>query len=471
MPAPETTLRALAAGASDRAALLAPGREPLSFAALEALLVEATGALAAFGVRAGDRVALVTSNGPEAATAFLSIACVATCAPLNPAYRASELDWYLGDLRARAVVVAAALDSPVREVAARRGIPVIELAGDGRAAGAFRLRGVPDPVRAAAPHGDDVALVLHTSGTTGRPKLVPLSHRNLVASARRIARHLRLGPDDRCLNVMPLFHIHGLVGALLSSLSAGASVACTAGLDAPAFFDHLRTLGASWYTAVPTMHQAVLARARIEPNAAAGVALRLVRSASAPLAPPVLAELERLFSAPVLEAYGMTEGSHQICANPLPPAARKPGSVGLPAGPEVSVRGPDGSALPALARGEVCMRGDSVTVGYADNPEANEAAFRGGWFHTGDEGYFDADGYLFLTGRIKEMINRGGEKIAPPEVDAVLLSHPSVAEAATFPVPDERLGEEVAAAVVLRAGAVASAGELRAFSAERLADF
>jgi acyl-CoA synthetase (AMP-forming)/AMP-acid ligase II len=301
--------------------------------------------------------------------------------------------------------------------------------------------------------------------------MVPLSHRNVLASARHIRQTLQLGPEDVCLNIMPLFHIHGLMAATLASLAAGGQVSCTPGFNALKFFAWLDEVRPSWYTAVPTMHQAILARAERNQDVVARTRLRFVRSSSASLPPQVMVELERVFRAPVIEAYGMTEASHQMASNPLPPRQRKPGSVGLAAGPEVAVMDEVGALLPPDVVGEVVIRGPNVTRGYEANPEANAKAFTNGWFRTGDQGVLDAEGYLRLTGRLKELINRGGEKISPLEVDEVLMDHPAVQQVVTFAMPHEKLGEEVAAAVVLRDGKSATERELRDFAAMRLADF
>jgi acetyltransferase-like isoleucine patch superfamily enzyme/acyl carrier protein len=299
---------------------------------------------------------------------------------------------------------------------------------------------------------------------------VPLTQCNLSTSARNIARTLQLGPQDRCQNIMPLFHIHGLIGALLSSMSAGASVVCTPGLDVDKFFAWLDEFQPSWYSAVPTMHQAVLTRTAQHQELLARRPLRFIRSSSASLPPPVMAELERVFGTQVIEAYGMTEASHQMTSNPLAPSPRKPGSVGMAAGPDVAVMDAEGNLLPAGEIGEVVIRGGNVTRGYQNNEAANQTAFTNGWFRTGDQGRFDEEGYLFLSGRLKELINRGGEKIAPREVDDVLLAHPGVAQALTFAVPHPTLGEDVAAAIVAKSKDV-TAAELRAYAAERLAEF
>ena len=475
----QTLSTVMARGEATAPAIGAPGRTPLTHAGLRSLTHRTVAALNTLGIGRGDRVAIVLPNGPEMATAFLSIGCGATTAPLNPAYRADEFDFYLADLSPRALVILEGMDSPSREVAAARHIPIISLVPDGDGpAGAFTLRSEAAPAvsQAAVTTGfaeaDDVVLVLHTSGTTARPKIVPLRHRNVAASARNIGRVLQLTPDDVCMNIMPLFHIHGLIAATLSSIAAGASVNCTPGFNALHFFRWFDEVRPTWYTAVPTMHQAILARASRHPESLKTSRLRCIRSSSASLPPQVMQALEMTFGVPVIEAYGMTEAAHQIASNPLPPAPRFAGSVGLAAGPEIGIMDEAGQLLPPGAFGEVVIRGDNVTSGYENNPSANASAFTNGWFRTGDQGTLDAQGYLRLTGRLKELINRGGEKISPLEVDEALMHHPAVAQAVTFAMPHEMLGEEVAAAIVLREGAAeTSEREIRDFVAERLANF
>jgi acyl-CoA synthetase (AMP-forming)/AMP-acid ligase II len=478
--APGTIASLLLGGASEAAAIGAPGRAPLSFRGLRALAERTGAALNAAGVGRGDRVAIVLANGPEAASAFLAVACHAVTAPLNPAYRPEEFAFYLSDLQARALIVQQGAETPARAVAAEQGIPIFELVPDRPFAGAFTLvppsaiTGAPGLVGPAwgGPVGaDDVALVLHTSGTTARPKIVPLTQANLVASARHIGRTLELGPSDVCLNIMPLFHIHGLIAAVLSSVAAGGSVVCTPGLSGFRFFTWLREVRPTWYTAVPTMHQALLDLAPRFKDVIAAGRLRFIRSSSASLPPAVMTALEDTFGVPVVEAYGMTEATHQMASNPLPPAPRFAGSVGLAAGPEIAVMDADGGLLPAGSIGEVVIRGANVTPGYENNPAANAAAFHDGWFRTGDEGVLDGDGYLRLTGRLKEIINRAGEKIAPIEVDNVLMEHPAVRQVVTFAMPSRIFGEDVAAAVVLHEGAEANGEVLRSFVAGRLAAF
>ncbi|MDE2333763.1 MAG: AMP-binding protein [Rhodospirillales bacterium] len=476
---PTTIESLLARGEASAPAIAAtadagPARPPLTYAALRELAGATLASLNAMGIGRGDRVALVLPNGPEAASTFVTVACAATTAPLNPAYRADEFAYYLDDLGAKALLIARGHASPARAVATERGIPIVEVV-PGAAAGSFTL--VPErPLAAtAAKPGmagpDDIALVLHTSGTTARPKIVPLSHRNVTASARHIGASLALSPDDACLNIMPLFHIHGLIAAVLSSLGAGASVICSPGFNAFRFFSWFAAARPSWYTAVPTMHQAILPLAARHREAIAAGRLRLIRSSSSSLPPQVMEELERTFSVPVIEAYGMTEAAHQMASNPLPPAARHAGSVGRSAGPEIAIMNDAGEILPPGALGEVVIRGPNVTAGYDNNPEANAKAFTHGWFRTGDQGTLDEHGYLRLTGRLKEIINRGGEKVSPLEVDAVLMDHPAVAQVVTFAMPHDKLGEEVAAAVVLREGQTLEEAALRDFAAQRLAAF
>ncbi len=464
----------LARAAPEGRAIGAPGRPWLAHGALGELARETVAALNAMGIGRNDRVAIVLPNGPEMAASFVAIASGATTAPLNPSYKAEEFDFYLADLHARALVILEGMDSPARAVAAARGVPVLDLR-PGEAAGAFTLHpAVPltgTPAHAGPAQADDVALVLHTSGTTSRPKIVPLRHVNVTASAFHIGRTLRLAPDDRCLNIMPLFHIHGLMAATLASLGAGASVCATPGFNAFRFFAWFEEVRPSWVTAVPTMYQALLPYAERNREIIARGRLRLLRSSSASLPPQVMTALEAAFGVPVIESYGMTEASHQMASNPLPPAPRYAGSVGLAAGPEVAIMNDAGALLPSGERGEVVIRGRNVTAGYEANPEANAKAFTNGWFRTGDEGWLDAAGYLRLSGRLKEIINRGGEKVSPLEVDAVLMEHPAVQQVVTFAMPHDKLGEEVAAAVVLREGTSCDEAGLRDFAAARLAAF
>ena len=473
----DTIARLLAPHPEDAPAIGAPGRDWLRYGALRDLAERTAKALRQAGVGAQDRVAIVLANGPEMATAFVTIAQAATTAPLNPAYREEEFAFYLEDLGAKAIVVAQGYDGPALAAAEKAGLTVIRLqTDDGRPAGDFTLHaeGETAPAPEGSPGADDVALILHTSGTTSRPKIVPLRQGNVAASARNVGVSLALTPDDRCLNVMPLFHIHGLIAAVSASLAAGGSIWCAPGFDALKFFGWLGDADPTWYTAVPTMHQAILSRAGRNADAIAATRLRFMRSSSASLPGPVMTKLTETFGVPVIEAYGMTEAAHQMCSNPLPPRAQKPGAVGVAAGPQVRTAHEAEDRL-VEGTGEVVISGPNVTPGYEGNPDANAKSFFQAegkrWLRTGDQGAFDDEGYLCLTGRLKEIINRGGEKISPLEVDGVLSDHPAIAQVVTFAVPHPKLGEEVAAAIVLQDGAEVTERDVRDFAAERLADF
>jgi amino acid adenylation domain-containing protein len=467
-------IRARAERAPEAVAIRAPGCCALTYGGLLEQVNGVVKFLQGGGISPGDRVGIVLPNGPEMAVALLGIAGAAVCAPLNPASSAGEFEFYLSDLNLTALIVQARMSSAASAIAEKHGIPVIELLPRlERAAGIFTLRGDGRSVilRHRFPQADDVALILHTSGTTSRAKLVPLSHDNLLASASSIAASLHLTEADSCLNVMPLFHIHGLVGALLSSVLAGASVICTPGFDSERFFAWLDMLAPTWYTAVPTMHHAVVARARSNPELVKGHSLRFVRSSSSAMPLRVMQELEERFHVPVIEAYGMTEAAHQMSSNPLPPGQRKLGSVGMAAGPEVSIMDELGNLLSPGRVGEIVIRGANVTSGYLNSPQSNDESSEHGWFRTGDQGYLDTDEYLFITGRLKEIINRGGEKIAPREVEDIILHHRAIAEAIAFAVPHETLGQDIAAAVVPRENANVTESEIQRFVASQLSAF
>jgi acyl-CoA synthetase (AMP-forming)/AMP-acid ligase II len=476
MEEPETFSLLLSRGEAGATAIGAPELAPLAWGGLRDLASRTIDDLNAMGIGRGDRVAIVLRNGPEMAAAFVCMAAGAATAPLNPGYRQDEFDFYLGDLQPKALVVEAGVDSPARKVAAKQSIPLVELHPQTSAgAGSFRLEppaGLRGRAQSPGPgQPDDLALLLHTSGTTARPKLVPLSQSNLAASARHIATTLALSPADVCLQIMPLFHIHGLVAGVLSSLSAGAQICVTPGFNALRFFHWLDEIHPTWTTGVPTMHRAILGRADRNKEILARRRLRLIRSSSASLRPRLMAELEQAFNAPVIESYGMTEASHQMASNPLPPRPRKPGSVGVAAGPEIAIMSDSGGLLPRGESGEIVVRGRNVTSGYVNNPEANAKAFVNGWFRTGDQGSLDEEGYLRISGRLKELINRGGEKVSPLEVDDVLMDHPPVQLVLTFGIPHETLGEEVGAAVVLKEGKTATERELRDFAEKHLAHY
>lgn len=422
------------------------------------------------GLQPGDVVAIVLPNGLENLSCFLAVTRARlVAAPLNQAYKAEEFRFYLEDAGAKAVIALAEAHA-IHDVAADMGLPLWKADRDSH--GAVRLQGEKLPASASAvpepPVAGDVALFLHTSGTTSRPKGVPLSHGNLMTSIQNIANHYQLSGADTGLIVMPLFHVHGLIGATLSSLWAGSTVVMPPRFSAGQFWPAVQQQRVTWYSAVPTIHQVLLSRADAD-NAPRQAGFRFIRSCSSALAPATMQQLEERFGAPVLEAYAMTEAAHQMTSNPLPPASRKPGSVGRGTNVAVAIMDEAGNLLPAGSQGEVVVRGRNVTRGYHNNPEANAAAFTNGWFRTGDRGIQDADGYLTLIGRIKELINRGGEKISPLEVDAALLCHPAVAEAAAFGAPCPKYGEEVHAAVVPRGDV--SVADLQSHCGQRLADF
>ena len=469
MAATNGTLNAvLEGGTADASAIVVPNGLQLSYSALSEQVERTADSLAGFGLGRGDTIAFVLSNSIETVVLFLAAATVGTAAPLNPAYKEEEFRFYLEDTGAKALVVRPGESEP-----ARRALPqaakLIEAAINER--GAITLTGNGQSRRSASsPTPDDIALVLHTSGTTSRPKQVPLRHRNLNYSALNIARTYSLEPSDVALCVMPLFHIHGLMASTMATLSAGGTVVVPPKFDPMTFWQAAEAHRATWYSAVPTIHQMLLMRNRGERPAGA-TRLRFIRSSSSALSRATMRDLESRFGAPVVEAYGMTEASHQMASNPLPPRERRPGTVGVETGIEIAIMAEDDGAaiLKPEQHGEVVIRGSSVIDGYAHNPDANKQAFTDGWFRTGDQGHISPDGYLSLVGRLKEMINRGGEKIAPREIDEVLLQHPAVGEAVAFGVPHERWGEEVAAAVVLKGDV--SEKELLAFARERLADY
>jgi acyl-CoA synthetase (AMP-forming)/AMP-acid ligase II len=469
MSQPNTLLELIQVAPAERTAVLIPETGiRVTYQRLRDQVIEMANALTSMGIQKGDRVATYLPNGLSTVVSFLAASIAGTAAPLNPGYREDEVAFYLEDTNAKVLLCPPEGAESARKAAETRGVPVDSLKMD--ESGYVRIVGASHHKTAAPPSPDDVALVLHTSGSTGRPKRVPIKHRNIAASAHNIVAHYSLSPDDVSLCVMPLFHVHGLVASTLSTFLSGGTVVIPAKFNALSFWRTVRDSKATWYSAVPTIHNLLLSRAGSErPEGAEG--LRFIRSCSASLPPEMMARMERVFDVPVLEAYGMTEASHQMASNPQPPAARKPGSVGPGTGVKIGIMDEGGSLLDPEARGEVVIQGPNVVSGYENNPEANAKSFINGWFRTGDQGFLDQDGYLTLTGRIKELINRGGEKIGPREIDEVLLSHPEVAEAVCFGVPHPGWGEEVEAAVVLKEGATATAADITTFCKDRLADF
>jgi acyl-CoA synthetase (AMP-forming)/AMP-acid ligase II len=466
--APTTLLDLLDRHPETRTAVIIPEHDlRITYGALKQQVTSMAAGLAAAGISSGDRVGMALSNGLPMIVSLLAAGSAGTAAPLNPAYKEDEFRFYLDDTNARVLLLPPDGGDEARRAAGDR-VPILTVDMD--AAGTVRLDGVEGGATVEAPDADRVALILHTSGSTGRPKRVPLTHANLTISAGNVARSYDLTADDVSLCVMPLFHVHGLVASTLATLATGGTVVVPAKFSPLSFWRVARDHGVTWYSAVPTLHQLLLARADPKAGRPAGAErLRFIRSCSASLPPQVMQDLEQSFGVPVLEAYGMTEAAHQMSSNPLPPGVRKPGSVGQGTDVRISIMDGEGRHLPQGARGEVVIQGPNVIRGYENNPDANATSFVDGWFRTGDQGYLDEAGYLTLVGRIKELINRGGEKISPREIDEVLLSHPAVAEAVCFGVPHPTWGEEVEAAVVLRQDATEAA--LLAFCKERLADY
>ncbi|MGA9304840.1 MAG: acyl--CoA ligase [Candidatus Sulfotelmatobacter sp.] len=417
----------------------------VTYDSLRRQVLEMANALASAGIRRDDAVAIALPNGLPAIVSFLAASIAGKAAPLNPAYPYEEFHFFLGDTNARILLCPAVGAEFARTAAADLKIPVLSVEMDER--GNVHLTGASTGVTATNPTADDIALILHTSGSTGKPKRVPLRHFNLAVSSANIANTYSLSEEDVSLCIMPLFHIHGLIASTMATLLSGGAVVVPTKFNALSFWRTVREHRVTWYSGVPTMHQLLMARTHHKP--AEADTLRFIRSCSAPLSPELIHKIENEFGVPFVEAYGMTEASHQMTSNPLPPRHRKAGSVGVGAGLRVRIMDKAGNSLENNQRGEIAIQGANVFRGYENNPEANARAFVNGWFRTGDQGFLDDDCYLHLTGRIKDIIIRGGENIAPHEVDEILLRHPAVAAAVTFGCAHPTLGEEVAAAVVL----------------------
>ncbi|KAL4324393.1 hypothetical protein GQ457_11G023760 [Hibiscus cannabinus] len=470
-------LNKAAAEFPNRRALSVSGKFDLTHAQLKHLIDHAASLLVASGILPGDVVALTFPNTVELVIMFLAvIRCRATAAPLNSAYTAEEFEFYLSDSESKILLIPGEGIKAAEAAASKLNIPFVSaILPDENSK--MTLSSNPDSnldsVHQLVNDPADVSLFLHTSGTTSRPKGVPLTQLNLGTSVLNIKSVYELTESDSTVIVLPLFHVHGLLAGLLSSLVSGASVTLPAAgrFSASTFWTDMIKYNATWYTAVPTIHQIILDRHESKPEAEYPK-LRFIRSCSASLAPSILERLEAAFGAAVLEAYAMTEASHLMASNPLPSSGpHKAGAVGKPVGQEMAILNEQGEVQPPNSNGEVCIRGLNVTKGYKNNPEANKSAFQFGWFHTGDIGYFDSDGYLHLVGRIKELINRGGEKISPIEVDAVLLGHPNVAQAVAFGVPDEKYGEEINCAVIPREGVSLEEADITQYCKKNLASF
>jgi acyl-CoA synthetase (AMP-forming)/AMP-acid ligase II len=461
------------------------GRTVISYGQLDALVQSAIAQLSRLGLGRGATIALVADNCVEFVVGLLAVVSSgARVAPFNPALTLSELSSRLSELSAHAVLAPKHLAGKleyaeatagsaarwIMSVEGSRGAYEVRIAdrnGQSHANGAAEKTSIPID-------GEDVALLMFTAGTTSAPKVVPLTHRNVVASVHGIACGYELSPQDTTLLVMPLFHGHGLMGGLLATLASGGSayLPSTGGFSAHLFWGDVVRLGVTWYTAVPTIHRILVNRASNDYPSSAPTKLRFIRSCSAPLDDELAAAIAATFRAPLISAYGMTEASHQVSSNPLPVhGPDKTSSVGLPTGVEIRIVADDGRDVANGGVGEILVRGATVTRGYLNNPYANSASFVDGWFRSGDLGSVDADGYLYVKGRIKEIINRGGEKISPGEIETVLLSNPKVLDAASFGESDAIYGENVQAAVILRPGMEATEDELRDYCRTRLSVF
>ncbi|MDA1188576.1 MAG: acyl--CoA ligase [Chloroflexi bacterium] len=459
----------LQSGAPKANAIVIPDGPKLSYASLHDEVERTAELLSGGGVERGSVVSIVLGNNLEFMVTFLAVTRAGgVAAPLNPAYTADEFRFYMEDAEATLAVLPPG-PHEARKAAESLGVAIIEATSDANGVTHLSRAGTELSSRkeADSPTADDVALFLHTSGTTSRPKGVPLTHGNLLASLKNIRETYALTPDDVAMVVMPLFHVHGLIGVAFSTLSSGGSIVVPSRFSASTFWSIQSELGATWYSAVPTIHKILFDRA--DQDGAPHESFRFIRSCSSPLSATLLGKLEDRFGAPVLEAYGMTEASHQMSSNLLPPGKRLAGTVGAGTGVRVAIMDEQGNMVPTGKLGEVVIQGPNVTHGYKNNPEANAASFTNGWFRTGDQGFLADDGFLTLTGRLKELINRGGEKISPIEVEESLLKHPAVSEAVCFALPDEKYGEAVNVAVVLKGDC--SEDALKKFCSQHLASF
>ncbi|MDG2101278.1 MAG: acyl--CoA ligase [Dehalococcoidia bacterium] len=458
----------LKSGDDNATAISIPGKFEINYSKLKSLVNETSEQLKSFGTINEKPIVIVLGNNAEFIISFLSVTNTnAVVAPLNPEFTEEEFKFYLEDISPSLVITTE--NHKVIGEAKSKNIPVgiVDYSGESLKID-FRGSG-PDNKNYNSANENNSCLFLHTSGTTSRPKGVPLKHKNLLKSLTNIVDTYELNKEDIAMVVMPLFHVHGLIGVALSTLASGGQIVIPAKFSASAFWDIQNKYNATWYSAVPTIHQILLLRA--DQDKAPKKSFRIIRSCSAALAPSVLNDLEERFGAPVLEAYGMTEASHQMSSNPLPPEKRKAGSVGKPTGLEINIMSMEklGEMLDVDQVGEIVIKGENVTSGYHNNNDANKEAYVNGWFRTGDQGFIDKDGYLSLTGRIKELINRGGEKISPLEVDSILINHPSVNEAVCFAFADVKYGEVVHAALVVNSEVTEK--DIQEFCSKSLASF
>ena len=459
----------------DQAAIVATGFQPLSYRELQCLIDEVRAALRLAGLGRSARIAIAIPNGPHAALAIVAVACSAVSIPLNPRQTLREIEIGLAALRPDAVLLFRGADSVARRAAEERGIAIIEVIQSKEDSLGFET--VEPPISTAAtpdesdePDPNAPAFILQTSGTASEPKLIPFSHRNMLAAAARVQAWFNLSPQDRCLSVSPVFYSHGLKVTVFTPLLSGGTVAFPTDASKFDYAEWFTFLKPTWYSAGPTLHRLIFDRTNFRADARTGHSLRFVLSGGAPLPRNVLEGLQDTFGVPVVEHYGSSEAA-QISANLPPPGPSKPGTCGVPPPGTIAIVGDDGHRLPAGKLGEILVGGPTVISGYLDAPELNRACFLDGWFRSGDIGSIDEDGFLTLHGRKTDVINRGGEKISPLEIDDALMRHPAVLEAAAFAVPHPRLGEDVVAAVVLRPGMTTTSVELRKYLQEQVAPF
>ena len=455
----------------------APDESDITYRELLQYIDNTFNQLSSLNIKKEDRIAIALENGSAMASTFIAIASNYTSCPLNPSFTKEEFKFYYDDLKVKAVIIEENRLIKAREAAEELNIKIINLKKK-TASNFIKLNiEINNTNKTYFPNSneDDIAMILHTSGTTSRPKMVPLSHKNLMASAKNISTTLNLNKNDKCLNIMPMFHIHGLIAAILAPIYQSGSIITPSGFDALKFFRWVEEYKPTWYTAVPTMHQAILSRAPRNIDIIQNNPLKFIRSSSASLPSIVMENLERVFNTCVIESYGMTEAAHQMTSNPLPPRKRKSGTVGLAAGPDVALLYKNeiinNDQNNRNITGHIIIKGENVTNGYINNPKANAESFTNGWFLTGDEGMFDDDGYLKITGRLKEIINRGGEKISPKEIDEILMDNENIQQAVAFSVPHEKLGEDLFAAVVLKENKTTNEDELKDYCKNRLTKF
>jgi oxalate---CoA ligase len=453
-------------------AIVASKSSPLSYGELFEKICTVRGDLYQAGFDHESRVVIALQHGPLAALAVVTVACSAVAVPIDIELTLPEVDRSFAVIRPAAVVLLKDTPSPARTVAERRNTPIIEVASPdgGKLDLHLDIPRVGNDASPAEPIADMPAFIQQTSSTTGEPKLIPYNHRNMLAAARRVQGWFGLTPSDRCLSVSPIHYSHGLKFTTFTPLITGGSIAFPLDSSRLNFAEWFSELRPTWYSAGPTLHRYVFDKAKRIPEARTIHNLRFAVSAGAPLPEDVCVGLHRALGVHVLQQYGTAETA-QISANLPPPGAAKLGTCGIPPEDTVIIVREDGSRAAPGQKGEVWVRGPTVMSGYLEDPELNRAAFVDGWFRTGDIGSLDGDGFLTLHGREKELINRGGEKIAPTEIDNALMRHPAVKEAAAYAVYHPRLGEDVAAAVVLQPGSMITEDDLRKFLSTQLAMF